>query len=271
MTLLSESGSTPQQIATITGHSLKTVHRILERYLARTRGLAEQAIFNFENSPRTKFANQLQTGTADVDRLEGKNRCPIRAWLARPEGFEPPDPQIRSLVLYPAELRALAASTKEAPRASARDAARAIASNPHWQGLRRTRRLPRDQRYDRLRTPVQARARALRWASSSTARSGMVRRKVAPIVPSTSVISPPWARTSSAAMARPKPGAAARVEPWNASNRCSRALRREARAGVGHLDHHHRALAPPGDADLVAHRIVRARAFPAPAPRCARG
>jgi integrase len=61
VTLLSEAGSTPQQIATITGHSLKTVHRILERYLARTLGLAEQAIFNFENSPRTKFANQLQT------------------------------------------------------------------------------------------------------------------------------------------------------------------------------------------------------------------
>ena len=59
VTLLSESGSTPQQIATITGHSLKTVHRILERYLARTSGLAEQAIFNWENSPRTEFANAL--------------------------------------------------------------------------------------------------------------------------------------------------------------------------------------------------------------------
>jgi integrase len=61
VTLLSESGCTPQQIATITGHSLKTVHRILERYLARTSGLAEQAIINWENSARTKFANQLQT------------------------------------------------------------------------------------------------------------------------------------------------------------------------------------------------------------------
>lgn len=61
VTLLSEAGCTQQQIATITGHSLKTVHRILERYLARTRGLAEEAIANFENSPRTKFANQLQT------------------------------------------------------------------------------------------------------------------------------------------------------------------------------------------------------------------
>jgi integrase len=63
VTLLSESGSTPQQIAPITGHSLKTIHRILERYLARTSGLADQAIFNFEHSPRTDFANRLQTGT----------------------------------------------------------------------------------------------------------------------------------------------------------------------------------------------------------------
>jgi hypothetical protein len=45
----------------------------LERYLARTRGLAEQAIFNFENSPRTKFANQLQTSTSATSG-EGKKR-----------------------------------------------------------------------------------------------------------------------------------------------------------------------------------------------------
>jgi integrase len=74
VTLLSESGCTPQQVATITGHSLKTVHRILERYLARTRGLAEQAIFNFENSPRTKFANQLQTRTEVNATAKGKNK-----------------------------------------------------------------------------------------------------------------------------------------------------------------------------------------------------
>ena len=34
-------------------------------------------------------------------------------------------------------------------------------------------------------------------------------------------------------------------------------LGREARPGVGHLDHDHGALAPPGDAHLVARRIVR--------------
>lgn len=75
VTLLSEAGCTPQQIATITGHSLKTVHRILERYLARTRGLAEQAIFNFENSPRTKFANQLQTVALPKTVRKGKSNA----------------------------------------------------------------------------------------------------------------------------------------------------------------------------------------------------
>jgi integrase len=72
VTLLSEAGCTPQQIATITGHSLKTVHRILERYLARTCGRAGQAIFNFENSPRTKFANQLQTIATASSSRKGK-------------------------------------------------------------------------------------------------------------------------------------------------------------------------------------------------------
>ena len=65
VTMLSEAGCTLQQVAAITGHSLKSVEGILGKYLARTRGLAEQAIFQFENSPRTKFANQLQTGSND--------------------------------------------------------------------------------------------------------------------------------------------------------------------------------------------------------------
>jgi integrase len=75
VTLLSEAGSTPQQIATITGHSLKTVTRILDRYLARTRGLAEEAILNFENSPRTKFANQLQTEELPKAVRKGKSHA----------------------------------------------------------------------------------------------------------------------------------------------------------------------------------------------------
>jgi integrase len=77
ITLLAEAGCTPQQIATITGHSLKTVHQILERYLARTKGLTEQAMQNFENSPRTKFANQLQT-TLPARTRGTKNASKIR-------------------------------------------------------------------------------------------------------------------------------------------------------------------------------------------------
>jgi integrase len=74
VTLLSEAGNTPQQVAAITGHSLKTVDRILERYLARTSGLKDQAIANFENSPRTEFANRLQTGTDANGTTKGKSK-----------------------------------------------------------------------------------------------------------------------------------------------------------------------------------------------------
>ena len=101
MTLLSEAGCTPQQIATITGHSLKTVHRILERYLARTRGLAEQAIFNFENSPRTKFANQLQTAPRRWIAAKGKNDADNNDLAGAPGRIRTSDPQIRSLVPRP--------------------------------------------------------------------------------------------------------------------------------------------------------------------------
>ena len=77
------------------------------------------------------------------------------------------------------------------------------------------------------------------------------------MVPSTSLMSPPCARTSSAAIARPRPDPPVRFELWNASNRCARACAGDAGAGVGHFDHHHRAFAPAGDADLVAVGIAR--------------
>ena len=72
ITMLSEAGNTPQQIAAVTGHSIRTVHTIIEKYLARTRHLSDAAILNFENSERTKFANQLQTGTAAASSEKGK-------------------------------------------------------------------------------------------------------------------------------------------------------------------------------------------------------
>jgi len=54
---------TTPQIAAITGHSLKTVTSILDKYLARTRVLAGEAVTLFENAKSTKFANRLQTRT----------------------------------------------------------------------------------------------------------------------------------------------------------------------------------------------------------------
>jgi len=61
ITMLAEAGCTTPQIAAITGHSLKTVTTILDKYLARTRVLAGQAVTLFENAKSTEFANRLQT------------------------------------------------------------------------------------------------------------------------------------------------------------------------------------------------------------------
>lgn len=61
ITMLAEAGCTTPQIAAITGHSLKTVTTILDKYLARTRALAGEAVALFENAKSTEFANRLQT------------------------------------------------------------------------------------------------------------------------------------------------------------------------------------------------------------------
>jgi len=48
VTMLSEAGCTPQEVAAITGHSLRYVGQILDAYLSRTRKLAESAIIKLE-------------------------------------------------------------------------------------------------------------------------------------------------------------------------------------------------------------------------------
>lgn len=52
VTMLAEAGCTPQETATITGHTLATVNKILEVYLARTRIMAESAIVKLDAHPR---------------------------------------------------------------------------------------------------------------------------------------------------------------------------------------------------------------------------
>lgn len=66
ITMLAEAGCTTPQIAAITGHSLKTVTTILDKYLARTSVLAGEAITLFENARGTEFANRLQTGPQET-------------------------------------------------------------------------------------------------------------------------------------------------------------------------------------------------------------
>nr|WP_281261857.1 tyrosine-type recombinase/integrase [Devosia indica] len=68
VTMLAEAGCSVPEIASITGHSLKSVHTILEKYMSRTRALAKSAMTKFENASSTDFANRLQT----VDRTEAR-------------------------------------------------------------------------------------------------------------------------------------------------------------------------------------------------------
>ncbi|QCP86499.1 integrase [Cereibacter sphaeroides] len=76
VTLLAEAGATVPQICAITGHTLASATRILERYLAMTEALSSAAIIAFENAPETAFANRLQTGAGEggmvAARAQGK-------------------------------------------------------------------------------------------------------------------------------------------------------------------------------------------------------
>ena len=67
VTMLSEAGCTPQEIAKITGHTLKSAGQILERYLARTRHLAEAAILKLENARATKVTTKVTTARGWVN------------------------------------------------------------------------------------------------------------------------------------------------------------------------------------------------------------
>jgi len=62
VTMLGAAGVSLPQICAVTGHTLQSATRILEKYLARTAAMSRAAILTFENSPETAFANRLQTG-----------------------------------------------------------------------------------------------------------------------------------------------------------------------------------------------------------------
>jgi len=59
VTMLAEAGFTVPEIASITGHTLRSAQEILQKYLARTSKLAETVIAKFENVIETDFAKRV--------------------------------------------------------------------------------------------------------------------------------------------------------------------------------------------------------------------
>jgi hypothetical protein len=79
VTMFAEAGCTVPEIASITGHSLRTAQRILDKYLAKTSKLAANAI-----AWKRILQTVLQTGRALQNVSSGA-----------PEEIRTPDPQIR--------------------------------------------------------------------------------------------------------------------------------------------------------------------------------
>jgi len=73
VTLLSEAGCGVPQIVSITGHTLQSAHRILEKYLARTEALSQAAIHHFENATATAFANHECGESHNRIKTDGKS------------------------------------------------------------------------------------------------------------------------------------------------------------------------------------------------------
>lgn len=76
VTMLADAGVTVPQICAVTGHTLQSATRILEKYMARTAAMSKAAILAFQNAPETAFANRLQTGSdplkGSADKAKGK-------------------------------------------------------------------------------------------------------------------------------------------------------------------------------------------------------
>ncbi len=74
VTLLAAAGVAIPQICAVTGHTLQSATRILEKYMARTAAMSKAAILAFENSPATAFANRLQTGSNPLPERKKKTK-----------------------------------------------------------------------------------------------------------------------------------------------------------------------------------------------------
>jgi len=68
VTALAQAGCTVPEIAAITGHTLRSAQAILDKYLARTSQLGDNAIQNWENAEETDSAKRpaKQEGGSEV-------------------------------------------------------------------------------------------------------------------------------------------------------------------------------------------------------------
>jgi integrase len=62
VTRLAESGSTPSEITSVTGHSNRSIAAMLDKYQARTRVQADTAIEKLERMFGNPIAKRLQNG-----------------------------------------------------------------------------------------------------------------------------------------------------------------------------------------------------------------
>jgi hypothetical protein len=95
---ISEGPPSPcSQVATITGRSLGTVHRILERYLARTRRTSDFPILRTLHAQSLQIDSafekgepeqKLQTGTNANVTTKQKKKSSQQVRVARPKRFE---------------------------------------------------------------------------------------------------------------------------------------------------------------------------------------
>ena len=64
ITMMAETSSDAMHIATITGHTLKSMHAILDRYFSRTRKIANRTIRRLESHPQQGFITWLDVDPA---------------------------------------------------------------------------------------------------------------------------------------------------------------------------------------------------------------
>jgi hypothetical protein len=77
VTMLFQAGCNLGEIVAVTGHSLRRAQEILDKYLARTSTMADNAIAKFKNVLETDFAKRPAKQEIEKPAKEWRARCDI--------------------------------------------------------------------------------------------------------------------------------------------------------------------------------------------------